>query len=189
MNKRNLAQMSSWTPQSEPRKTQGQAFVSSEDYTTNVNTCAKCAAREAKERAERAVKVVLDLSKKAGFKNIQQPDLIAQDDKEKWICLEVKGKQLFTPDRNFHYEGIGLDQRQLYLRTKLRELLGWPTYLINYVEETNDIYVGNLAELDRGIHYDTTKADIRIYPISSFKKLEPTLNALELIFRGLKDVR
>jgi len=109
------------------------------------------------------------LLKKLGFQYIQQLDWIVKKD-GKWVIIEVKEKELFTPGTNYPHYGAGLDHCQLYLRNKLYEELGLRTYLLVFVKGAEDIYGAYLDELEsKGEYYDT-KNEIRIYPLENFTR-------------------
>jgi hypothetical protein len=114
----------------------------------------------------------LYLLREAGFSYVQQLDWVGKNDKDEWIVIEVKEKELFTPGPNFPHWGAGLNISQLYLRTKLLEELGLRTYLVVFAKGTNEVYEAYLDELEaKGGFYDSPN-DIRIYRISDFTRKE-----------------
>ena len=114
----------------------------------------------------------LRILKKAGYKNIQQLDWIAQDPDGQWTVIEIKDKELFEPGTNYPHWGAGLDKRQLYLRTQLFEDPGWSTTLIQFVKGTNTYYEADLQDLESSGDYYDTPSGIRIYRLDNYTKGE-----------------
>ncbi len=115
----------------------------------------------------------LNWVKASGYKNIQQLDWLGYKD-GKWVIFEAKGKELFTPGPNYNHWGAGLAESQVWLRTQLLNDLGWRTYLINFVPETDKVYGAYLDELEKkGSYWDTS--GIRIYPLENYEAIH-TLN-------------
>ena len=135
---------------------------------------------EKKERINKMVNQIIDdtesrskarlLLKEKGYQYVQSPDWVGVNGDD-WTVVEVKEKELFTPDENFPHYGIGLDKSQLFLRKKFQEGTGLRTYLINFVPGTEDIYGAYLDELDEKGQFLDTPNKIRIYPIESYTKL------------------
>ncbi len=172
------------SPSGLAREHKGNTFVSHNHYNTSVKTPANTEAKSGRfvdkgngssNNATSAEEKALRLLQKWGYEAIQSPDWLARRDGQ-WICVEAKGKELWEAGRNFPYFGIGLERKQVYLRKQL--LLDWKvrTILINFVPETNLIYGQYLDILEQGIHYDTPKQDIRIYPLENYKAIHDAPN-------------
>lgn len=120
------------------------------------------------------------LLKENGYQYVQAPDWICiyGDD---WTAVEVKEKELYTPDENFPYFGIGLNKSQLFLRKKLQEGTGMRTYLMCFIKGANDIYGAFLDELEaKGVYRDTPVQNIRVYPLEFFEKWTTLDGSFEL---------
>ena len=103
---------------------------------------------------------------KKGIKYFQQIDWIFKPSNGKYYCIECKARELFEPPP---FWGTGLDKSQLALRMQLYRDLGIDTILLVFEKGTPNIYWQLLSRLEKGEYFDT-KNDIRIYPISRFRK-------------------
>ena len=103
-----------------------------------------------------------EILKRQGY-IIQSPDWLAFKD-NKWICIEVKKKDRFMPPP---FEGHGLDQRQVWLRTKLLNDTRIPTYLMIFEISTSVVLGAWLHELEAGRKHITLN-NIVIYPFEKF---------------------
>lgn len=107
----------------------------------------------------------LSVLKKAGY-TVQSPDWLAEKN-GKWICVEVKKKRRFLAPP---FDGHGLNWTQVFLRTKLLAATGIRTYLLIFEVPSGLVFAQWLDTLEKGRKY-TTRNDVRIYPIESFKQL------------------
>jgi len=120
------------------------------------------------------------LLKEKGYQYVQSPDWVGVNGDD-WTAVEVKAKELYTPDDDFPHYGIGLNKSQLFLRKKLQEGTGIRTYLLCFVKGTNDIYGAFLDELEaKGVYHDTPIKNIRVYPLEFFEKWVTLDGDLEL---------
>ena len=140
----------------------------------NYNTSVKPPVKTANEPS--AETKALQLLRESGFKNIQQLDWIAKDDKGQWVVFEIKEKELFEPGTNYPYWGAGLNKSQLYLRTQLLNDLDWRTYLLIFAKGTGKVYGAYLDELEKKGDFFDSPNGIRVYPISNFEESEWTQN-------------
>lgn len=114
------------------------------------------------------------LLKRKGYSDFQSPDWLAKNPEGKIETIEVKHKELYEPPP---FWGIGLGKKQLWLRTQLLNEVGWRTYLINFVPETDKVYAAYLDELEnKGGYYDTS--GIRIYPLENYKAIHNAPNQM-----------
>ena len=104
----------------------------------------------------------MDFLKAKGFE-IQSPDWFGYKNGE-WVCFEIKKKERYQPPP---FEGHGLDERQIYLRNKLRKGTGIRTMLIIFEVPTNKIFFRYLDLLEAGEKY-RTKNGVIIYPLKNF---------------------
>jgi hypothetical protein len=120
----------------------------------------------------------LSLLRQAGYDKIQQLDWICHKDNQ-WTVIEVKERQLYTPDAEFPHYGTGLDISQLWLREQLRQSLGLRTYMLVYEKGTDNVYGEFLDVLEKQGDYFDTRKNIRIYPITHFTQITGTKRCLE----------